>query len=91
MPPKKKPKLIAFKSTGGKAPRKQLATKGARLPGAALREARAAANNKKWNNYKPKKGEREVYLLRVANFEYDGETTEETTIEGLYASWDRCC
>ena len=66
-PKKKKPKLIAFKSTGGKAPRKQLATKAARLPGAAQREARAAANNKKWNNYKPKKGEREVYLLRVAN------------------------
>ena len=66
-PKKKKPKLVAFKSTGGKAPRKQLATKAARLPGAAQREARAAANNRKWNNYKPKKGEREVYLLRVAN------------------------
>ena len=92
-PKKKKPKLVAFKSTGGKAPRKQLATKAARLPGAAQREARAAANNRKWNNYKPTKGEREVYLLRVATLyilDFQ-EQTEETTVEGLYASWDKCC
>jgi len=92
-PKKKKPKLVAFKSTGGKAPRKQLATKAARLPGAAQREARAAANNRKWNNYKPKKGEREVYVLRVATFLVvdSSEQMEETTVEGLYASWDKCC
>ena len=88
-PKKKKPKLIAFKSTGGKAPRKQLATKAARLPGAAQREARAAANNRKWNNYKPKKGEREVYLLNIAR-EYRG-MEERTTTRGVFVSWDRCC
>ena len=90
MPPKKRPKLVAFKSTGGKAPRMQLATRVARLPGAAEREARAAANNKKQNKpKKPKQGEREVYILRVGHFEFPDE--EQTTIEGLYASWDRCC
>ncbi len=90
MPPKKKAKLAAFKSTGGKAPRKQLATKAARLPGAAEREARAAANNKKAaKKKKQKKGEREIYSLRVAYFEYPEE--ERETTEGLYASWDRCC
>ena len=90
-PKKKKPKLVAFKSTGGKAPRKQLATKAARLPGAAQREARAAANNRKWNNYKPKKGEREVYSLKLVRGYrmIDGETSRE--IMGIYASWDRCC
>ncbi len=89
MPPKKKAKLAAFKSTGGKAPRKQLATRNYGLPGAAEREARAAANNKK--KKKAKKGEREVYMLRVATFEIGSEQTEETTVEGLYASWDKCC
>ena len=90
-PKKKKPKLVAFKSTGGKAPRKQLATKAARLPGAAQREARAAANNRKWNNHKPKKGEREVYSLKLVRGYrmIDGETSRE--IMGIYASWDRCC
>ena len=88
-PKKKKPKLVAFKSTGGKAPRKQLATKAARLPGAAQREARAAANNRKWNNYKPTKGEREVYLLNIAR-EYRG-MEERTTTRGVFVSWDRCC
>ena len=88
-PKKKKPKLVAFKSTCGYAPRKQLATKAARLPGAAQREARAAANNKKWNNYKPTKGEREVYLLNIAR-EYRG-MEERTTTRGVFVSWDRCC
>ena len=88
-PKKKKPKLVAFKSTGGKAPRKQLATKAARLPGAAQREARAAANNRKWNNYKPTLGEREVYLLNIAR-EYRG-MEERTTTRGVFVSWDRCC
>ena len=88
-PKKKKPKLVAFKSTGGKAPRKQLATKAARLPGAAQREARAAANNRKWNNYKPTLGEREVYLLNIAR-EYRG-MEERTTTRGVFLSWNRCC
>ena len=88
-PKKKKPKLVAFKSTCGYAPRKQLATKAARLPGAAQREARAAANNRKWNNYKPTKGEREVYLLNIAR-EYRG-MEERTTTRGVFVSWDRCC
>jgi hypothetical protein len=88
-PKKKKPKLVAFKSTDGRAPRKQLATKAARLPGAAQREARAAANNRKWNNYKPTKGEREVYLLNIAR-EYRG-MEERTTTRGVFVSWDRCC
>ena len=90
-PKKKKPKLVAFKSTGGKAPRKQLATKAARLPGAAQREARAAANNRKWNNYKPKKGEREVYSLKLVRGYRMRDDLEWSKMMGIYASWDRCC
>ena len=90
-PKKKKPKLVAFKSTGGKAPRKQLATKAARLPGAAQREARAAANNRKWNNYKPKKGEREVYSLKLVRGYRMRDDLTSTNSVGIYASWDRCC
>ena len=100
MPPKKRPKLVAFKSTGGYAPRKQLAAKVARqggweavlarLPGAREREARAAANNEKQNKpKKPKEGEREIYALKIAR-SY-GTDDEQITTMGLYASWDRCC
>ena len=92
-PKKKKPKLVAFKSTGGKAPRKQLATKAARLPGAAQREARAAANNRKWNNYKPKKGEREVYSLKLVRGYRMRDDLEWSKMMGIYASFSasNCC
>ena len=99
MPPKKKAKLVARKSTGGKAPRKQLAAQAARQEMRREREEmirlaeiderlkRADANRKK--KKKAKKGEREIYSLKI--YRAWGEADDETFTQGLYASWDRCC
>ena len=97
MPPKKKAKLVARKSTGGRAPRKQLAAQAARQETRREemirqaeneeRQKRADANEKK--RKKAKKGEREIYSLMI--YRAYGEDDNRTNTLGLYASWDRCC
>ena len=87
MPPKKKAKLVARKSTGGKAPRKQLAAQAARQEARWEEMIRQAENEKK--KKKAKKGEREIYSLMI--YRAYGEDDNRTNTLGLYASWDRCC